>query len=133
MRKQVHTGCTGMERGKDNIDPDKWIGFSGGIPGRHREASGVDGAVAPGGAAWQDWFLVTVGSCPRGVEKLTVESVGRSHEVSYKVPASYVVLTPYPLSSQNSLSESSKDHPQRLSLVCGLMAYNTMVLGLYSL
>lgn len=119
-----------MERGKDNIDSDKRIGFSGGIPGRQRGAPGVDEAVAPGGAVWQDWFLVTVGSCPWGVEKLTVESVGRSHEVRNKVPASYGVLTPYPLSSQHSPSESSKDHPPNLSL---LMTYDLMVLDLHSL
>lgn len=52
-----------MQTGKDNIDPDKRIGFSGG--------QGVEGAMAPGAAAWQDWFLVMVGCCPRGVEKLS--------------------------------------------------------------
>lgn len=52
----------GMERGKDNIDLDKQIGFSGGILGRQR---GV--GVWSGTAAWQDWFPVTLGSCPWSV------------------------------------------------------------------
>lgn len=43
-----------------------------GIPGRWgRGEQGVEGALASGAAVWQDWFLVTVGCCPRGVEKLS--------------------------------------------------------------
>lgn len=39
-----------MEKGKDNIEPDKLIGFSGGVPGRQSEehGQGVAGVMAPG-------------------------------------------------------------------------------------
>lgn len=59
----------------------------------------MEAELAPGAAAWQGWFL-TLGCCPWGVEKLPVESEEPRHEVRYKVPAGYVVLTPYPMGSR---------------------------------
>lgn len=60
---------SGNGDGKDNTDPDKWIGFSAGDARQAEQGQGVKGELAPGGAVWQDWFLVTLGYCSWGVEK----------------------------------------------------------------
>lgn len=113
----MHIGCLGTETGKDSTDPDKWIGFSAGDTRQAEQGQGVKGELAPGGAVWQDWFLVTLGYCSWGVEKPPVESEEKRHEVRNKVPSSYAVLTPYPMGRVHTPSKGSRGHLQSLSLV----------------